>query len=399
MRTSRRGFLGACAYTSAAWLGLTTGCLDQLGLGDDWSSFRRDERNTGFAQSDAPNLELGVRTEVGAVVSSPSVTGGTVYLGNNDGEVLAVETSNIVDEMEESGGAFQGTATVPKQIEWIRSLDTQIFSSPAVRGGKLFVGDRGGTVYGFNADNGETSWEADTQPVNSSPTVAEGTVYIGDNAGTVYAFNSETGDTQWTYSTDGEVWSTPAVGEETVYVGSADSTVYALDAETGEEVWTHDASGSVYSSPSFRRPRDEDGGEDTSSTIYVGDLGGNVYALSPDDGEPEWSYTAGGEVFSSPAVADGRVYVGSRDGVIHGIDIETGEADWTYDAGSEINSSPAYAGARVLFGDESGVFHSVNALTGDPIATHETDGRIVSSPAVVDGVAYFGSEDGHLYAV
>jgi outer membrane protein assembly factor BamB len=57
--------------------------------------------------------------------------------------------------------------------------------------------------------------------------------------------------------------------------------------------------GEVYSSPAV-----------ANGVVYVGSFDSNVYALNASTGAKLWSYYIGGEVYSSPAVANGVVYVG-----------------------------------------------------------------------------------------
>ncbi len=50
-----------------------------------------------------------------------------------------------------------------------------------------------------------------------------------------------------------------------------------------------------------------------NGVVYVGSLN-RAYALNARTGAKLWSYGTGGQVYSSPAVANGMVYVGSQDG-------------------------------------------------------------------------------------
>jgi glucose dehydrogenase len=43
----------------------------------------------------------------------------------------------------------------------------------------------------------------------------------------------------------------------------------------------------------------------------------------------KWSYTTGGKVYSSPAVANGVVYVGSIDGNVYALNASTGALLWS----------------------------------------------------------------------
>src|SRR5258708_18830373 len=68
----------------------------------------------------------------------------------------------------------------------------------------------------------------------------------------------------------------------------------------------------------------------------------NVSALTRD-----WSYTTGGYIVSSLAVAGGVVYVGSYDGKLYALHAVTGTRKWSYIEGLEIYSSPAVANGVV----------------------------------------------------
>jgi outer membrane protein assembly factor BamB len=48
--------------------------------------------------------------------------------------------------------------------------------------------------------------------------------------------------------------------------------------------------------------------------VYVADCAGNVHCLDAETGRPCWVHDAGGEIWASTLVADGKVYVGTRRG-------------------------------------------------------------------------------------
>jgi outer membrane protein assembly factor BamB len=65
-----------------------------------------------------------------------------------------------------------------------------------------------------------------------------------------------------------------------------------------------------------------------------------VYALNAATGTRLWSYTTGGPVLSSPAVANGIVYVGSYDGKVYALN---GSRLWASTVGKKVGSSPTVA--------------------------------------------------------
>jgi len=69
--------------------------------------------------------------------------------------------------------------------------------------------------------------------VLSSPALAGGRVFVGSQDGWVYCLDADDGDLIWSYPTGGWVFSSPAVAGERVFVGSDDHKVYCFARPTG----------------------------------------------------------------------------------------------------------------------------------------------------------------------
>ena len=107
----------------------------------------------------------------------------------------------------------------------------------------------------------------------SSPAVAGGRVYVGSLDDKVYCLNAATGAFVWNYMTGGAVYSSPAVVSGLVYVGSMDGNVYCLNATSGALVWSYKtakflSTNGVSSSPAV-----------VNRVVYVGSEG-SFYAFS-----------------------------------------------------------------------------------------------------------------------
>ena len=142
--------------------------------------------------------------------------------------------------------------------------------------------------------------------VDSSPAVVGGRVYVGSGDYKVYCLDASTGAQVWNYTTGSAVYSSPAVADGRVYVGSGDYKVYCLDASTGAQVWNYTTGNILASAPAVAGGR-----------VCVSSYDGRVYCLDASTGAQVWNYTTGNYVFSSPAVADGVLYVGSGDGSVY----------------------------------------------------------------------------------
>ena len=129
------------------------------------------------------------------------------------------------------------------------------------------------------------------------------------------------------------------------------------------------------------------------------------HTLSPDNVsnlEQRWVMPVGGEIWSSPAVANGVVYIStvSPDSRLYSFDAVTGNRLWVFsDAHDSLISSPTVVNGIIYIGSLDSNLYAINAATGRKLWSVQTTDAIFSSPTVVDGTVYFGSRDGFLYAL
>ncbi|WP_113702073.1 caspase, EACC1-associated type [Nonomuraea lactucae] len=173
--------------------------------------------------------------------------------------------------------------------------------------------------------------------------------------------------------------------------GSVNGTPAATGASTAPTRaigWTYTTGGYIISSPAV-----------ADGTVYIGSSDDKVYALDAATGRVRWTYTTGGDVYSSPAAAGGIVFAGSGDGKVHALDAATGRARWTRATKGAVDSNPAVAGGTVYVGSRDGKVYALEAATGRVRWTRATGGAVLSSPAVAGGVVYVGSDDDTVYAL
>jgi outer membrane protein assembly factor BamB len=383
-------------------------------------------------------------TTFGEVESSPAVANGVVYVGANDGSLYAFDAAG-------SRGCSGTPATCAPL--WTAATGgfvySSVFSSPAVANGVVYVGSNDNKLYAFDAAGSRGCsgtpktcaplWTGTTGgTVESSPAVANGIVYVGSADHKLYAFDAagstgcsgtpKTCAPLWSGTTGGTVGSSPAVANGVVYVGSfEDGKLNAFDAagstgcsgtpKTCTPLWTGATAGDVESSPAV-----------ANGIVYVGSTDGRLYAFgaagstgcsgAPKTCAPLWTAIpeeSGGEILSSPAVANGIVYFGSTDHDLYAFDA-TGSNGcsgtpktctvplWFADTGGSIFSSPSVANGVVYVGSGDGKLDAFDAAGSvgclgmfpsscAPLWSGITAGAIFSSPAVANGVLYVGSND------
>jgi len=338
----------------------------------DAPMFRGDARHSGRQPGPEPvgNPTLAWRVDTnGEVYSSPAVVDGVLYIGTKDGFLYAIEAG--------SG-----------EVRWQADIGEYIVrASPAVVDGTVYI-PSGFFLYALDAENGAERWRLPIRFAGqSSPAIAEETVVFASQEGELYAVDANSGEELWDFAPDGLILSSPAIANGTVFIATAheESAVIALDLRSGRSLWRFEPIGEVVSSPAV-----------AGELVFIASTDGFTYALNTEDGEPRWRYGVGGS--GSPAVVDGTVYVGGSDGGLYALTAATGAIQWLFATGSQIGSSPAIAGDTVFLGSGR-TLYAVDTATGQRRWHFAAGDDIESSPAIVNGKVYFGSRDGFIYAL
>lgn len=215
-------------------------------------------------------------------------------------------------------GRLRAVDPVDGRVLWSLPTGGRIRSTPAVARGTVVVGSADGSVYAADASDGHLLWRWDSpgrslesgdfgfdrKTVQSSPAVAGGRVFVGTRSGSLFALDLASGERLWEAS-HGTSWvnGSPAVAEGRVFVGSSDGRfLQAVDAETGRELWRRE-SGLSWSSPVV-----------LGDVVHFTEYNGRVRALDVATGETRWGTVLPADGWASPVVDDGVLFVGSDDG-------------------------------------------------------------------------------------
>lgn len=379
---------------TAIFVVMSTGC--------GWAQFRSgpnhagESLDTSIELANVPGLvQQWSATTNGGIESSPAVVGGRVFVGSSDGGLYAYDSSTGLEL-------------------WSATTGGAVSSSPAVSGDAVYVGSDDNTLSAFASSTGSLLWSVSVDTtfagISSAPTVANGIIYVASTVA-VYSYDAGDGSLLWSAPTPtSDALSAPAFAGGLVYVASyADATVWAYQADTGALAWstavpgTHSPCTSAASSPAV-----------VDAVVYVALCPASstpqesAFAFDAATGAGLWSAGAAANT-TSPAVAQGAVFVGSDPGQsIEARSTDDGSLLWQASVGGAVVSSPAVANGVVYIGSDDGKLYAFDAagLEGcggqpvqcNPLWSASTGGAVRSSPAVADGRVYVGSDDGALYA-
>ena len=189
---------------------------------------------------------------------------------------------------------------------------TRFWSTPVVTAdGTLLVAGMDKNLYALDANNkGALKWKFSAGgAMASTPLVDSGHVYIGDFTRKFYEIDLASGSLIHEFSADDWIWNDAITANGMVYVGSLGGTMYALDADTLQQRWRYPPQGSTEVLDSIRGAP-----VIVNNTLYFAEKGGQVYALNPTTGTPAARPVAlGQEVLSSLVASGNNIYIHDQD--------------------------------------------------------------------------------------
>ena len=197
-----------------------------------------------------------VKTD-GPVNGSPAVVGDTTFVAGCDNvlHILDAKTGKELGAVD-LGGQAAATAAVRGDVAYVGTMASQVvavdwkkkakawafdsprsapfYSSVAAADGMVVAGGRDQKVYGLDAATGKPRWNfAADGNVDGSPAVVGGRVYVGclGRDGSFYVLDLKTGKKLQELNLDSPVIGSVAVGPDCVLVGTDKGTVYCLGAK------------------------------------------------------------------------------------------------------------------------------------------------------------------------
>lgn len=380
----------------------------------DWPSFKHDPAGTGYTPLALPPplrvawvRHLGGRNNV----ESPVVVDGRVYVG----------TSNITTVNEAALNCFDA---LTGDLLWRFPAGTDVKSTPAVAGGRIFFSTSIGKLFALDAATGGILWQAQlgdslTRWEMTSPTVFAGKVYAG-GIPAMSCFDAATGDSLWRYVGQAgpeadfipSIYSAPAVSGE-IAVFTTRAGIFAFDRNSGALLWS--ASGQHRSAAIANDLVYTEGGPFGSQLLKAYALTTGAVVHSAD--YPQSESTAGPVATPTRIIAvhggnctpDNCFY---PHGLLQGWQHDLGpNLHWNFEVGDpiassrpyqritgSINSTPAVASNIAYFGADDGRLYAVNVTTGLEAWRFDLGVPVRSSPAIAGNMLFVTAEDGSLYA-
>jgi len=192
-----------------------------------------------------------VRTD-GPVHATPGIADGMAFIAGCDEVFRAIRISDGKEVFQVASGSYTGASpalrggsafygTFGNEVLMLSLAERKIvwhyehpqrkfpfYSSAAVTADRVVLGGRDKLVHGITT-TGKGVWTFATRArVESSPAIAGGRVFVGSNDGMFYVLNLSDGSKLWEFNAGGPLSASPAIANGRIVIGNQDGRLFCF---------------------------------------------------------------------------------------------------------------------------------------------------------------------------
>jgi outer membrane protein assembly factor BamB len=409
-------FLGsACLLTVG--IAIVSAATVAVNSPPDWTQFRLQNSNN-VAMTGTLETSWQIVTG-GTFSSSPTLAGGVLYIGDNNGLLSAIDpqtgraiwTYRAANPLMSAPIVFRNAVIVGEGDE-----NSPPQSSPAH---PLTVGNGPSALIALDRRTGRVLWKVRLPGTGMpTPAIIDGLLVHHNGAGHVIGVDPETGKVLWDRdlrSMASMVAAMPVPGGRFVTTGVNSNAVWLINAKDGSVAWR--STFSPLASGIGDCPPVTDGARiycnyvmpPTSATPVQTERTNKflAYAIDLKTGKHVWDVLLESGMLpvrneaAIPLLVAGSLFMGSSVApTMHALDPKTGATKWTLRTHGPVKGGIVYAGGILYFGDLGGYLWAVNASTGAVIGVKNMHSSFnVGSPIIAGRTLIIGTKGGSIVAL
>ena len=186
----------------------------------------------------------------------------------------------------------------------------------------------------------------------------------------------------------------PIVMDSIVFVGNLRGDLCALSVATGKQIGSIGLGDAIQGSPVI---------DGSVAFVALSNSQLSLTAFDLFEGRPRWKKSYG-DLEVTPCISDQHLFFGNVTGTFFSVDRGTGDVRWKFELPDNrtlkgIRSSAAADSGRIVFGADDGKVYAFDGETGARRWTFDTGAPVVASPLIVAGRVFVGNRGGVLFAL
>jgi outer membrane protein assembly factor BamB len=314
------------------------------------------------------SLATGTRTK-----SSPVINNGTIFFGNEKGELIAI--------------------TPDGEIKWKYESRSPIEAPPLSYGDMVVFGASDGFLRSVDKNSGKLIWSYLTEnqiagSANFWENKNKAGIVVGSYDYCLHCVDPITGKQKWKVETENFINGAPAVSGNMIVFGGCDGFIRVIDPETGRQKDSVEVGVYIAASPALSGGR-----------AYFGDYDGTLYCIDLTSDKTVWKTEAAegsGSIIAVPAVSHGLVIVGNEDKYIYCYNASDGKLKWKFRTNGAVTGSAVIVSDKILFASTDGNIYLLRQSDGTRIWNFYSGSSISSSPAIIKDNFIILTDDGRV---
>ena len=277
--------------------------------------------------------------------------------------------------------------------------------TPVVDGGFVFAASDDGDVVAVNSTNGDLMWLTELETsITGGVGAGDGIVMVGTEAAELVVLSQSDGQEMWRTRVSSEIWSQPKTDGDIVVVQTVDGKLVAVDRENGLQRWTYETTLPALTLRGTSSPV-----LTSEGTVVAGFSNGILVSVAAEDGVWSWEERVAvpdGQYdiervidVDGDLLLDGaRILASSYQGNLMAFDTATGRIVWGMEASSYHGMDQGFG--NIYYSNDESHLVAVRDNSSDVVwQNEELQYRDLTAPKTISNYVAVADFEGYLHLI
>ncbi len=277
--------------------------------------------------------------------------------------------------------------------------------TPVVDGGFVFAASDDGEIIAVNSTNGDLMWQTEVEAtITGGVGAGDGIVMVGTEEAELVVFDQSNGEEVWRARVSSEILSQPKTNGDIVVAQTVDGKLVALDREDGLQRWTYETTLPALTLRGTSSPI-----LTSEGTVVAGFSNGILVSVIAEDGVyvweervavPEGQYDIERVIdVDGELLVDGnRILASSYQGNLMAFDTASGQIVWGMEASSYHGMDQGFG--NIYYSDDKSHLFALRDNSSDVVwQNEELQYRDLTAPKTISNYVAIADYEGYLHLI